>query len=320
MKILVTGGCGYIGSTLIPKLLGAGHRVLSIDNQLFGNFLSDHKNLENIKMNIGNIKETNINNIDTVIHLASISNDPAALINSKITWETNVLYTLKLLNLCKEKKIKKFIFASSGSVYGVSKKRIVDENSNLVPISDYNKTKMVGEKLVQGYQKYFDIVILRPGTVCGFSKSMRLDLTVNAMTFTALKKRIINVNGGNQIRPHVHIDDMVNAYLFFLSKKKVNGIYNVGFENYSIMEIAKIINKNLPLISIKKNMSIDPRSYRLYSKKILKIGFKPKKSIKIAIDELIENYRSKRISFDSKSFRANYLKKLLIKNLNYANS
>ena len=109
MKILVTGGCGYIGSTLIPKLLGAGHRVLSIDNQLFGNFLSNHKNLENIKMNIGNIKETNINNIDTVIHLASISNDPAALINSKITWETNVLYTLRLLNLCKEKKIKKFI-------------------------------------------------------------------------------------------------------------------------------------------------------------------------------------------------------------------
>ena len=252
MKILVTGGCGYIGSTLIPKLLGAGHKVLSIDNQLFGNFLSKHKNLENIKMNIGNIKETNIKNIDAVIHLASISNDPSALINSKITWETNVLYTLKLLNLCKEKRIKKFIFASSGSVYGVSKKRKVDENSNLVPISDYNKTKMIGEKLVQGYKKFFDTIILRPGTVCGFSKSLRLDLTVNAMTYTALKDKVINVNGGNQIRPHVHMEDMINAYLFFLNRKNMSGIYNVGFENHSIMKIAKMIKKRLPYVSVKK--------------------------------------------------------------------
>jgi len=311
VKILVTGGCGYIGSTLIPKLLGAGHKVLSIDNQLFGNFLLKHKNLENIKMNIGNIKETNIKNIDTVIHLASISNDPSALINSKLTWETNVLYTLKLLNLCKEKKIKKFIFASSGSVYGVSKKRKVDENSNLVPISDYNKTKMIGEKLVQGYKKFFDIIILRPGTVCGFSKSLRLDLTVNAMTYTALKNKMINVNGGNQIRPHVHMEDMVNAYLFFLNRKNMSGIYNVGFENHSIMKIAKMIKKRLPYVSVKKNKSIDPRSYRLYSKKILKTGFKPIKSIQIAIDEFIENYRLKKISYDSKSFRASYLKKII---------
>ena len=311
MKILVTGGCGYIGTTLIPKLLSAGHKVLSIDNQLFGNFLLKHKNLENIKMNIGDIKETNIKSVDTVIHLASISNDPSALINSKITWETNVLYTHQLLNLCKEKRIKKFIFASSGSVYGVSKKRKVDENSNLVPISDYNKTKMIGEKLVQGYKNFFDTIILRPGTVCGFSKSLRLDLTVNAMTYTALKNKMINVNGGNQVRPHVHMEDMVNAYLFFLNRKNMSGIYNVGFENHSIMKIAEMIKKRLPYVSVKKNKSIDPRSYRLYSKKILKTGFKPIKCIEIAIDEFIENYRLKKISYDSKSFRASYLKKII---------
>jgi|TARA_Y100000031_G_C8166869_1_gene359804 nucleoside-diphosphate-sugar epimerase len=314
MKILVTGGCGYIGTTLIPKLLGAGHKVLSIDNQLFGNFLPKHKNLKNIKMNIGNIKATNIKNVDTVIHLASISNDPSALISSKITWETNVLYTLKLLNLCKEKRIKKFIFASSGSVYGVSKKRKVDENSNLVPISDYNKTKMIGEKLVQSYKKFFDTIILRPGTVCGFSKSLRLDLTVNAMTYGALKNKVINVNGGNQIRPHVHMEDMINAYLFFLKRKNMSGIYNVGFENRSIIKIAKMIKKRLPYVSVKKNKSIDLRSYRLYSKKILKIGFKPIKSTQFAIDEFIENYRFKKIAYSQKSFRANYLKKIIFLN------
>ena len=311
MRILVTGGCGYIGSVLIPRLLDNKHKVLSVDNQLFGNFLPKHKNLKNIKLNISKIKDNHLKKIDTVIHLASISNDPAALINSKITWETNVLYTLKLLQLCKKNNIKKFIFASSGSVYGVSKKKIVDENSSLIPISDYNKTKMVGEKLVQGYKSFFDTIILRPGTVCGFSKSLRLDLTVNAMTYTALKDKVINVNGGNQVRPHIHMDDMINAYLFFLNKKSVGGIYNVGFGNYSVMEIAKMINKRLPAIPIKKNKSIDPRSYRLYSKKILKTGFRPTKSIQVAIDEFIENYRFKKIPYDQKSFRASYLKKII---------
>jgi len=311
MKILVTGGCGYIGSALIPALLNEGHKVLSIDNQLFGNLLSKHKNLENRKINFGEIKQKYLKNVDTVIHLASISNDPSALIDSKITWETNVLFTLKLLNLCKKNKIKKFIFASSGSVYGVSKKKKVSETSNLVPISDYNKTKMIGEKLVQSYQKYFNTVILRPGTVCGYSKSLRLDLTVNAMTFFALKKKVIKVNGGKQIRPHVHISDMVRAYLFFLNKKNIKGIYNIGFENHSIINIAKMIKKSFPDALVKKNKSIDPRSYRLYSGKILKIGFKPKKNIQIAINEFIEHYKNKKIFYSSKSFRANYLKKII---------
>jgi len=313
MRILVTGGCGYVGSVLIPRLLEKGHKILSIDNQFFGNFLPKDKNLKNIKMNVGDIKEVHLKKIDTIIHLASISNDPAALINPKITWETNVLYTLKLLKLCKKQRIKKFIFASSGSVYGVSKKRKVDEKSKLLPISDYNKTKMVGEKLVQSYQKYFDTVILRPGTVCGLSKSLRLDLTVNSMVFSALKGKIIKVNGGNQIRPHVHIDDMINAYLFFLNKKKSSGIYNIGFENYSIIKIAQMINNSLSSTIIKKNRSIDPRSYRLYSKKVLKIGFKPIKSVQMAIDEFIDNYRLKKIFFDARSFRASYLQKLLVK-------
>ena len=201
-------------------------------------------------MCISQITENTLRGVDTVIHLAAISNDPAALLNSKITWETNVLYTLKLLNICKKTKIKKFIFASSGSVYGISNKNIVDENTELIPITDYNKTKMIGEKLVENFKRYFTTVILRPGTVCGYSDNIRLDLTVNAMTLDALKKGLINVNGGKQIRPQLHISDMIDSYLFLKNKKK--GTFNVGFENYSINKIAKMINKSLKKVKINR--------------------------------------------------------------------
>ena len=173
MKILVTGGCGYIGTELIKVLLKQNHKVISIDKKIFGDYLPKHKNLKNLKLCVSQITKNILKGVDTVIHLAAISNDPAAILNSKITWETNVLYTLKLLNVCKEKKIKKFIFASSGSVYGISKKNRVDEQTELVPITDYNKTKMIGEKLVENFKKYFSTVILRPGTVCGYSDNIR---------------------------------------------------------------------------------------------------------------------------------------------------
>ena len=313
MKILVTGGCGYIGNALIPKLLDKGHKVISVDKQYFGNKLRPHKNLINLKLCVSDIKKDLLNGVNTVIHLAAISNDPAALLNSKITWETNVLYTLNLLNACKNKKIKQFIFASSGSVYGVSKKKKVDEKTDLLPISDYNKTKMIGEKLITSFKKYFNVIILRPGTVCGYAKSLRLDLTVNAMTFSALRNGVINVNGGNQIRPQVHIEDMVNAYLFFLKFKKSSGIYNVGFENFTIMQIAKMIKKKIASAKIKINQTNDPRSYRLYSKKILNIGFKTKNSTSSAISDFIKYYKLKKITYKKNFYRALYLKEYLQK-------
>ena len=135
------------------------------------------------------MKQKHLKGVDIVIHLAAISNDPAALLNAKITWDTNVLNTLHLLTLSKNAKIKKFLFASSGSVYGISKKKKVDENVKLVPVSEYNKTKMIGEILVRNFNKFFKTTILRPGTVCGFSRNLRLDLTLNALTFSALQKK-----------------------------------------------------------------------------------------------------------------------------------
>ena len=310
MKILVTGGCGYIGTELISKLLKENYKVISVDLQYYGNKLKKHKNLINLKLNFNDLKKKDLDKVDTVIHLASISNDPAALLDSKITWETNVLYTQNLLEVCREAKIKKFLFASSGSVYGISKKDKVDENTKLIPLSDYNKTKMIGEKLISRYQKYFKTVMLRPGTVCGFSSSLRLDLTVNAMTHSAITKGKIFVNGGNQIRPHLHIDDMINAYIFFLKSNKT-GIFNVGFENLKVIEIAKIIKSFYKKCTIKINKNIDKRSYKLYSKKIIDIGFMPTKKTYNAIKEIIERNKVKKIKVHIDSIRTLKLKKLI---------
>ena len=293
MKILVTGGCGYIGTELIKHLLKKNHKVISIDKKIFGDYLPKHKNLKNKKLCVSEIKKDHLKGVNTVIHLAAISNDPAAILNSKITWETNVLYTLHLLNCCKFSKIKKFIFASSGSVYGVSKKSRVSEETNLFPITDYNKTKMIGEKLVENFKNYFTTVILRPGTVCGYSDNIRLDLTVNAMTLDAIRKKRVTVNGGNQIRPQLHIMDMIKCYDFFLNNNK-HGIFNVGFENYSINRISEMIKKNLKKIKIRKNYSIDIRSYRLFSGKLLSNGFQPSKKTNNAIVDLIQSYKSKK--------------------------
>ena len=312
MKILVTGGCGYIGTELIKVLLKNKHKVISVDKKIFGDYLPKHKNLKNLKLCVSQVNENILKGVDTVMHLAAISNDPAAILNSKITWETNVLYTLKLLKMCKKSKINKFIFASSGSVYGISKKNRVDENTELLPITDYNKTKMVGEKLVENFKKYFSTIILRPGTVCGYSDNIRLDLTVNAMTIDALKKNLISVNGGKQIRPQLHIDDMIESYLFFLKNNKT-GIFNVGFENYSISKIADMINKNLESVKIKKNSSIDVRSYRLYAGKILSIGFKKSKSSNDAITDIINNFNNKKINDRKTNFRSIFLSKNLKK-------
>lgn len=310
MKILISGGCGYIGTELVKELLKKNYKVISVDKKIFGDYLPKHKNLINLKLCISKINKKILKNVDTVIHLAAISNDPAALLDAKITWETNVIYTLHLLRICEESKIKKFIFASSGSVYGISDKKKVDEETSLIPITEYNKTKLIGEILVNNFKKKFTTVILRPGTVCGYSDNLRTDLTVNAMTFDALTKKKVTINGGKQIRPQLHMKDMIRCYEFFL-KNKLNGIFNVGFENYTIESISKMIRKYLPNVKIKKNKSLDIRSYRLYSGKLISLGFKPIKNANDAILDLIESYNFGKIIKKRNSQRSVFLQKVL---------
>lgn len=313
MNILITGGNGYKGTVLIPKLLKLGHIVRSVDNNWFGSYLKPHKNLEIIKSDIRDIKPIHFENIDSVIHLANIANDPLVELNPKLSWEVNVLASQQLADMASKASIKNFIFASSGSVYGVSQKDRVTEDTELIPISEYNKTKMVAERVFLSYQDKMKIFCIRPATVCGVSPRMRLDVSVNILTYSALKKGVITVFGGNQIRPNIHIDDICEAYIFFINNfENINsGCFNAGFENISILDIAKSVKEHLPKTKIDITPSNDPRSYRQCSDKLLELGFKPKKNVNIAIQEIISSYKNKELNESDSCFSVKWLKKIL---------
>jgi len=296
MKILITGASGYVGSVLTNYLLSKKFKVIAMDTQWFGINLKKHKNLKIIKKDYREINNNDLKKVDSIIHLANIANDPGAELNPQLSWNINVLGTMGLLELCKKNKIKQFIYASSGSVYGIKKERKVTEDLSLLPISLYNKTKMIAERILMSYSKDMKIHIIRPATVCGFSKRLRLDVSVNMLTYQALKFKKITVLGGKQIRPNLHIQDMVRIYYHFLKNKKIpDGCYNAGFENTSIINLAKKIQKKLNCkIIIKK--SNDPRSYRLNSDKLIKTGFKQKYFIEDGINELIKNLKLKKVN------------------------
>ena len=284
-KILVTGGSGYQGVKLINILIKERFSVINIDNNLFGNYFIKNKNVKNYQLDINEIYKINLKNVYACIHLASIANDPMVDLNQSFSWETSALGTMVLMEHLKKFKVKKIIYASSGSVYGIKKEKKVTEDLSLKPLSTYNKVKMVTERVILSYKKYLNVIILRPATVCGFSPRMRLDVAVNMLTFHALKNKKIIVFGGKQKRPNIHIDDLLNAYMFFLKKNIKSNIFNIGFENLSIIDIAKKISKIIKSkIVIKKN-SNDARSYNLDSSKLLKTGFRPKKKKADAIIE-----------------------------------
>tara|TARA_A100001388_G_scaffold38090_1_gene24080 strand:+ start:156 stop:1097 length:942 start_codon:yes stop_codon:yes gene_type:complete len=290
LKILITGGCGYKGSVIIPLLLKNGHKILNIDTQWFGNNLPSHKNLTNIKCDIRNINHDLFRGINTVIHLANIANDPAVDLNPTLSWEVNVLSSKLIADNAIKAGVNQIIYASSGSVYGIKEEEHVTEDLDLVPISVYNKTKMIAERVFISYADKLKIHCIRPATVCGLSPRMRLDVSVNLLTFQALKNKKITVFGGSQTRPNIHIKDMAKVYLHFLENDNIpSGFYNAGFENISILDIAKLIQSKIDCeIEIKD--SKDPRSYRLDSTKLIKTGFSQENSIENAINELIVEY------------------------------
>ncbi len=286
MKIIVIGGCGYIGSQLVNDLLNKGHKIKVIDSQWFGNFLKYDKNLKIVKKDIRDLKISDFSGYKTVFHLANVANDPAVELNESMSFEINIMATKQILEMCISAKVKKFIFSSSGSVYGIKKEKKVTENLSLVPLSVYNKTKMIAERIILSYKNEIQVIIIRPATVCGISSRMRLDVSVNLLTMQALNKGKIQVLGGQQIRPNIHIKDLSNLFIFVFENKKISqGIFNAGFENISIINLAKKIQKKINTKIIIKE-SNDNRSYRLDSSKILKLGFKPKYNVDYAINEL----------------------------------
>ena len=291
-NILVTGGCGYKGSVLVPKLLGKGYKVKVLDTMWFNNYLDNHSNLSIENFDIRNIEKYDLNGFDAVIHLSSVANDPCSDLNPKLTWEISALSTLLLAERAYKSNIKHFIYASSGSVYGIKDELQVTEDLSLNPISEYNKTKMVAEKILESYSSKFLVQIVRPATVCGVSKRMRFDVSVNALTISALENNLIDVDGGGQVRPNIHIDDITDLYLFLLERKDIEGIYNAGFENLSILEIAEKVKK-VTNAEIKVNKTLDPRNYRMNSDKLLSTGFIPKKNVNDAILEICESFKQK---------------------------
>ena len=294
-KIFITGGAGYVGSKLVPKLLSLGHEVSVLDLMIYGeNVLDDNKKLKKIKGDIRDKKllDQYLPGHDVLIHLACISNDPSFELNPTLGKSINLDAFEPLVQESIKNKISQFIYASSSSVYGIKKEKNVTEDMHLEPLTDYSKFKGDCEKILNSYSSdEFITTTIRPSTVCGYAKRQRLDLVVNILTNHAFHNREIKVFGGDQLRPNVHIDDMVDSYLALLNAdpSKINReIFNVGFKNDTILTLAKkvkkIIGKDVKLIRVPSN---DNRSYHISSKKISKkLGFVPKNSIDSAIKEL----------------------------------
>lgn len=309
MKILVTGGCGYVGTNLVQMLLEkTDHELVVIDTQWFGNYLVPNPRLTVHKFDTRNIDDFNLNGFDVIYHLANIANDPAVELNKYLSWEVNVLATMRLLNKAARANVKHFIFASSSSVYGVKEEDRVTEDLDLVPISEYNKTKMVAERVVSSYSDVMKTTNIRPATVCGYSPRMRFDVSVNMLTMQALTNKEITVFGGDQVRPNIHIEDMNRVYLHVL-EKGLTGTYNAGFENISILRIAEMV-KNVVDTKVTVTPSNDPRSYRVCSDKLLATGFTPIRGVQDAINEIASLYKARKLDDKPNFHTVKWMKEL----------
>lgn len=326
MRILIIGGGGYVGSMLVQKLVEQKIDVLVLDlfiygnpKRVFSNFY-ESRYLTVIKGDLRDrdLMENLISKTDHVIHLACISNDPSFELNPNLGKSINYDSFYPLIKICK-KKIDKFIFASSSSVYGIKDNKEVTEELSLEPLTDYSKYKALCENiLINESGNNFCSTILRPATVCGYSYRTRLDVIVNILTNNGFNKRKIIINGGEQKRPNIHIKDMVNAYIEIINQPNEmvkEEIFNVGFENYTLDEIGTLVKKKLGNdIIIEHQETNDKRSYHISSKKITQnLDFKPKFSIEIAIEDLKKAFEKKLLldSFnDPKYFNIKMMQKI----------
>ena len=301
-RIFITGGAGYVGAELVPILLKEGFKVTVLDLMFFGDdVLNDHTNLIKIKGDIRDeeLLKKHIPEHDVVIHLACISNDPSFELNPLLGKSINLDAFKPLVRISADMGVSRFIYASSSSVYGVKKEQDVHEEMSLEPLTDYSKFKADCEEILAEFEKKdFTTVTIRPATVCGYSRRQRLDLVVNILTNLAYHKREITVFGGNQLRPNIHIKDMVNAYLKLINspKEEISGeIFNAGDENYTVKKLAEMVKEVVGEdVEMLFSETEDNRSYHISSKKILnQLGFKPYYSIKQAIIDLKEAFDKK---------------------------
>ena len=327
-KVLVTGGAGYVGSVLVPKLLDKGYQVKVLDLYLYGedvlDAVKDNPNLEQIKADIRDraLLERVIPGTDALIHLACISNDPSFELDPQLGKSINYDAFLGLMEVSKRCGVKRFIYASTSSVYGVKEEENVTEDLPLEPLTDYSKYKALCEEvLLREQSPDFTTIVIRSATVCGYSPRLRLDLVVNILTNLAVNTGRITVLGGQQKRPNIHIEDVTDLYiqLLELPDEIVAGkIFNVGYQNYQILEIAELVRKVVGKegVEIVIRPTTDNRSYHISSEKIKReLGFEPKHSVEDAIRDLYDAFKAGKIPNPLDDIRYYNVKTMLAKGL-----
>ncbi|MEC7868509.1 MAG: SDR family oxidoreductase, partial [Candidatus Poribacteria bacterium] len=275
-KILITGGAGYVGAVLVPHLLNEGYEVTVFDLMIYGEqVLPEDSRLTTIKGDIrdADLLRMSIPGHDVVIHLACISNDPSFELNPTLGRSINLDAFRPLVEISRNVGVRKFVYASSSSVYGVKQEQNVDESMTLEPLTDYSQFKADCEQILLEYQSPdFTTVTIRPATVCGYSPRQRLDVVVNILTNLAYHKREITVFGGTQLRPNIHIEDMVEAYIAVLRAPVdviAGQIYNAGYENQPVSELAEIVRQEVGAdVKLTTTSTDDNRSYHISSQKI----------------------------------------------------
>jgi len=298
-KIFITGGAGYVGAVLVPRLLNEGYEVTVFDLMIYGEqVLPEDSRLTTIKGDIrdADLLRMSIPGHDVVIHLACISNDPSFELNPTLGRSINLDAFRPLVEISRNAGIKKFVYASSSSVYGVKQEQNVDESMTLEPLTDYSQFKADCEQILLEYQSPdFTTVTIRPATVCGYSPRQRLDVVVNILTNLAYHKREITVFGGTQLRPNIHIEDMVEAYIAVLRAPVdviAGQIYNAGYENQPVSELAEIVRQEVGAdVKLTTTSTDDNRSYHISSQKIKdQLGFRATFNINKAVKDLLDAF------------------------------
>lgn len=296
-RVLVTGGAGYVGAVLVPKLLLAGYEVTNLDLYLYGEVLAGAPRRERLVEVRGDIRDRDavrraMAGQDAVIHLACISNDPSYELDPDLGRSINHDGTLLLLEEARRARVGRFVYASSSSVYGVREEERVTEDLEPQPLTDYSKFKAICEgKCLAEASDDFVVTVLRPATVCGYSPRQRLDVIVNILTNQAVHLRRIKVLGGEQYRPNLHIEDMTDLYVRLLAEppeRVQRKVWNAGYENVTVSKLAEsirdVVGEDVALDRVPTN---DPRSYRIDSERIrAELGFSPRHTIREAAEDL----------------------------------
>lgn len=302
-RVFITGGAGYVGSALVPRLLEKGYSVVVYDLYLYGDVFAGLKGnplLVEVKGDIRDRKKLigASKGCDALIHLACISNDPSYDLDPKLGKSINYDAFFNVIDAMKENRIRRLIYASSSSVYGIKEEQNVTEDASLEPLTDYSKFKVACEKALLDLEDCpFEYVIVRPATVCGYAPRLRLDVVVNILTMNALVNKKIKILGGDQLRPNINIKDMVRVYELLLEapKEKIyKEIFNAGYQNYPVKEIARMVKDTCGDESIlfEAVPTDDNRSYHINSEKIVrKLGFESRFTIQDAVQSLIDAWK-----------------------------